>query len=416
MIHWITENLGTGAWEKVEKNPDLCIVDVRDLVDKSGNLPLVIKSKIDEALAHIEKGKKVVVCCDYGMSRSNAIAAGVLAISQDLSLEEAVRKVIEATGETSIKIEVLSVVRNSINTVTRTDKTVSTVSSRRRLLVTGASGFIGSLLIQELRKKFEVLAPSSQNINLIQDTVSLDLLVKEHGIGTIVHLANPRIYTTNESMGISLTILKNVLDICRENQLSLVYLSSWEIYSGYKTKEFIADEYTAPRSGGTYGQTKFLCETLIEHYRKHYGLFCAILRSSPVYGLGSDKPKFIRNFLHKALNHQKIVTHKYLNGFPILDLLYVDDLCTAILVAIERQVEGSINLGSGTATSTTQIAKYIVDFLGAKSLIEHIEIAEYSSNIIMDISYANYVLNWYPKVNLIEGLKTIVDKVLSSST
>ena len=387
MIHWITENLGTGAWEKVEKNPDLCFVDVRDLVDKSGNLPLVIKSKIDEALAHIQKGKKVVVCCDYGMSRSNAIAAGVLAISQDLSLEEAVRKVIAATGETSI-----------------------------RILVTGASGFIGSLLTQELQKKFEVLAPSSQNIDLIRDTVSLDLFVKEHGIGTIVHLANPRIYTTNESMGISLTILKNVLDICRENQLSLVYLSGWEIYSGYKTKEFIADEYTAPRPGGTYGQTKFLCETLIEDYRKNYGLFCTILRSSPVYGLGTDKPKFIWNFLHKALNHQKIVTHRYLNGFPLLDLLYVDDLCAAILAAIERQVEGSINLGSGTATSTTQIAEYIVDFLGAKSLIEHIEIAGYSSNIIMDISYANSVLNWYPKVNLIEGLKTIVDKVSSSST
>lgn len=416
MIHWITENLGTGAWEKVEKNPDLCFVDVRDLVDKSGNLPLVIKSKIDEALAHIQKGKKVVICCDYGMSRSNAIAAGVLAISQDLSLEEAVRKVVEATGETSIKIEVLSVVRNSINVATTTDKTVSTESSRRRILVTGASGFIGSLLIQELQTFFEVLAPSSQNIDLIRDTVSFDLLVKEQSIGTIVHLANPRIYTTNESMGISLTILKNVLDICRENQLSLVYLSSWEIYSGYKTKEFIADEYTAPRPGGTYGQTKFLCETLIEHYRKHYGLFCTILRSSPVYGLGSDKPKFIWNFLHKALNHQKIVTHRYLNGFPILDLLYVDDLCTAILAAIERQVEGSINLGSGTATSTTQIAEYIVDFLGAKSPIEHIEIAGYSSNIIMDISYANSVLNWYPKVNLIEGLKTIVDKVSSSST
>lgn len=414
MIHWITENLGTGAWEKVEKKPNLCIIDVRDLVDKSGNLPLVVKSKIDEAITQLQKGEKVVICCDYGMSRSNAVAAGVLALYESISLEESIRKVIESTGETAIKIEVLSVVRNSINVAT-THQPLSADSSRR-ILLTGASGFIGSLLTQKLQNKFEILAPLRKNIDLTKDTVSLDLLVKESGIGKVVHLANPRIYTTSESMGMSLTILKNVLDICKENQLNLVYLSSWETYSGYKAKEFIANEYTTPRPGGTYGQTKFLCEALIKHYREHYGLFCTVLRSSPVYGLGSDKPKFIWNFLNKALNNQKIVTHRYLNGFPSLDLLHVEDLCTAIVVALERQIEDSINLGSGTGTSTAKIAKYIVDFLDSKSQIEHTEIAEYSSNIIMDISYAKTILGWSPKVSLIEGLKTIVDRTGLRST
>ena len=412
MTRWITEYLGTSAWDQVSQSEGIYLLDVRELVDKGGNEPKVVKSKIDEALAHLQNSEKVIVCCDYGMSRSNAIAAGILTLQENISIEEAILRVIAATGESAIKIEVLSAVRKSL--VSEAQEISSYETNEHQLLITGASGFIGSSLLPKLKQRYEVIAPTSKEINLLKETIALDLLVKEQKINTILHLANPRIYSTNESIGTALVMLKNVLDVCKENGVFLVYLSSWEIYSGYKTSELKADESLAPCPGGTYGQTKFLCESLIEHYRNFYGLSCTILRSSPVYGLGSDRPKFIWNFLNKALCNEEIIPHKYLNGYPMLDLLHVDDLCSAICTAISLQVKTVINLGTGIGTSTTQVAEQIIEYISSKSKIRHNTIAGYTSNIFMDTNKAFSILGWQPEITLSQGLENLVKTQIST--
>jgi nucleoside-diphosphate-sugar epimerase len=345
------------------------------------------------------------------MSRSNAIAAGILAIHDAIGLEEAIRRVLLATGEKAIKIEVLSAVRRALG---EGEAGQRSETAKGRLLVTGASGFIGSAVINDLMRNYDVLTPAHQEIDLKVDTVLLDVLVKEKGIGTILHLANPRIYTTNESLGATLVMLKNVLDVCAENSLSLVYLSGWEIYSGYRGKELRADEALAPRPGGTYGQAKFLSEKLIEQYHTQYGLTHTLLRSSPVYGPGSDRPRFIWNFLQKALRNEVLAPHRYINGFPTLDLLHVDDLRKAICSALERRPGGAINLGTGVATSTTDVAKLIVELVGSKSKIQHLEVEGYASNIVMDIRRAGAVLGWHPAIELRQGLGGLVQSALET--
>ena len=184
----------------------------------------------------------------------------------------------------------------------------------KRLLITGSSGFIGRGLISKIQKKdYLLFTPSREEIDLLQDAVLLDLTVKEKGINTILHLANPRIYTTNKSMGESIVMLKNVLDVCSQNKIRLIYLSGWEVYSGYKSNELWADETLAFCPAGCYGQTKVLCENLIDLYRLKNNLSCLILRSSPVYGIESDRPKFIWNFIYKAKENIEIITHNYIN-------------------------------------------------------------------------------------------------------
>ena len=406
MIRWITENLGTAPWDRLDAPSGVHVLDARDLIDKEGNSPALVKSKIDEALRHLQTGKKVIVCCDYGMSRSNAIAAGILAAYETLEFKQAVQRVISATGEKAIKISVLSAVCQALDE--KREREAAGPDAGRRLLVTGASGFIGSSVMGELQQNYEVVSPTRQEIDLLRDPIALDLLVKERGIDTVLHLASPRVYTSNESMGTSLVMLKNVLDVCAENSLFLICFSSWEVYSGYKTMELQADETLDPCPGGTYGQTKVLCETLLRHYHRRYGVAHTLLRSSPVYGPQGDRPKFIWNFLQKALRNEDIVAHRYLNGFPSLDLLYIDDLRSAILAAIARRVQGAINLGTGTATSTTEVAQRIVEQVRSRSVIRHHEISGYAGNIVMDIRRAGETLGWRPEIDLARGLEDII--------
>lgn len=64
------------------------IVDCRDMLDEGGNPISLYKEKIDQVLEFLKQGKKVVICCGAGMSRSNAIAIGVL-MKRGYDFEEA---------------------------------------------------------------------------------------------------------------------------------------------------------------------------------------------------------------------------------------------------------------------------------------------------------------------------------------
>jgi UDP-glucuronate decarboxylase len=406
MIKWISAYLGTASFDSLGDQQGVRIIDVRDMVDKPGNLPAVAREKISEAVACLKRGEKIIVCCDYGISRSNALAAGILSRFEEIPLNDAIRKVIEATGQEEIKIEVLSAVRSALDDAAEKQRTHK---NGKRVFVTGASGFIGKALIGELQGKHEVFSATRDQIDLNSGSVNLDLFVREHDIDCIVHLANPRIYNSNRAMGESLVLLKNVLDVCRQNQLKLIYPSGWEVYSGYQSSYLLASETLPPQPKGVYGETKYLCELLLEQYRDNYGLEYVLLRSGPVYGGGSEKPKFIFNFLAKAIRDETIVTHKYLNGFPTLDLLHISDLVSALARVIGSDYKSRIHVGSGRALSTNEVARLIVAMTGSRSNIEHREINDYAANIVMDCKLARSALGWQPDVLFEEGLRRIIE-------
>ncbi|MEO5684449.1 MAG: NAD-dependent epimerase/dehydratase family protein [Chitinophagaceae bacterium] len=392
MINWLTENIGTGPYLAIsEISGDFTIIDVRNLVDKDGNKEDEILLKIDEGLNLLNGGKKIVVCCDYGMSRSNSIAAGIIARYQSISFFEAVSLLQKKVPAAGIKVEVLNAVFNAVKTTGFEKK-----NDVPRILITGGGGFVGTMLAKSLDENFFIKSISSKDVDLINNPVLLDVLVKENEINTLIHLANPRIYTLNKAMGDSMVMLKNVLESCRLNDVKLMYVSSWEVYSGYRSNELLADENTPLFPKGAYGETKWLSEQLIQHYNKLFGMKYSILRSSPVYGSSSDKPKFIYNFIDKARKDEKIMTHNYLNGSPTLDLLHIDDFISAMSKCIDFPGNETFNVGSGKLLSTLQIAELIVRRLKSKSVIDSTGINSYYSNIKMDCSKAMKLLSWKP--------------------
>ncbi len=406
MIRWITENLGTAKIEDVNGR-GYSVVDVRDLVDKEGNLNQVILEKIDAVVDLLKQNHKVVICCDYGISRSNAIAIGAIVKCFNYDFDEAVKFVMDKTEEMAIRIDIL----NSVREVLGINKKDNLSTNNKTILITGGTGFIGSALAAKLEKNYDLVMPTRQEVNLLDGPIKLDLIVKNSDVDTIIHLANPGRYATTESMGQSLVMLKNVLDVCKENRLNLLYLSSWVVYSGYNSSCLVASESLPLRPKGTYGETKALCETLVNQYRDLYNLNIYLMRLSPVYGVGSDKPKFIYTFFQKALKHETIFTHKYLNGLPVLDLIHVNDVVSAIECVIKAKPSNlfDLNIGFGVGYSTFDIARMIKEMCSSNSVIMHHEINDFVANIIMDINKAKKVFGWAHQINIKEGLKDIMN-------
>ena len=412
MIHWITENLGTAKRDDVEDDK-YRVVDVRDLVDKEGNSPHVILERINDVLDLLRQNHKVIICCDYGRSRSNAIAIGVIARYFNYNFDKALKYVMKKTRESAIHIGIL----NSVRQVSEINKKDNVPTGGKKILITGGRGFIGSSLAARLGKNYDFVMPTRQEVNLLDGAIKLDLIVKKKNVDTIIHLANPRKYTTTESMGQSLVMLKNVLDVCKENHLSLLYPSSWVVYSDYNSSCLIASESLALRPKGTYGETKALCETLVNQYRDLYGLHLYLLRLSPVYGVGSNKPKFIYNFFQKTSKNETIFTHKYINGLPVLDLIHINDAIGAIdcVLRIKSPNSFEFNIGSGIGCSTFEIAKMIKGLCGSRSKIKHHEINDFVANIVMDISKAKKVLGWCPVIKVKDGLNEIMRYIINET-
>lgn len=402
-VCWITPLLGTAPAEELRSASGIQIIDVRDLVDKAGNRTDAVKEKIMQGVQSLQAGNRTIVCCDYGISRSNAVAVGILVMYEAIPFEAAVRRVLEATGEKEIKVDPLQVVRRALGV----DKKQSQ-HQMRRVLVTGGNGLIGKPTCQKLAEEFDVIAPRRSELDLQLGGTQLDLLVGEREIDCIVHLANPRIYTSNIALGDTLTMLRNVLDVCVARDIKLIYLSSFEVYSGYRTSHLLADESLPLLPKGPYGETKYLAEMLIEHCRRTQGLRCTMLRSSPAYGIGSDRPKFIYNFIDKIKSSQRVVTHRYNNGAPALDLLYIDDLVSALVKAVGSDFSGNLNIGTGVITSTLEIAEILREFLNGKVDIDSITISSDAACIAMDARLASEKLGWQAAIGIKKGLQNIV--------
>ncbi len=405
-IRWITPLLGTAPALLVRQETGMNIIDVRDLVDKAGNRSDAVRQKITEGCESLREGKKTVVCCDYGISRSNAVAVGILAKFESIPFETAVRRVLEATGEKEIKVDPLQAVRRALGGVEERPH-----HDKLRILVTGGTGTLGKPISEKLSKGFEVIAPNRKDLDLQQGGTQLDLIVGESEVDCIIHLANPRVYTSNIALGDTLTMLRNVLDVCVARDIKLIYLSGWEVYSGYRSSYLEADESLPLFPKGPYAETKYLCEMLIEHCRRTQGLRCTMLRSSPVYGVGSDKPKFIYNFIDKIKRNQPIVTHSYNNGLPSLDLLYIDDLVAAVTNTAASDFTGNLNIGTGVITSTHRVAEILRDLLGGRNEIESTLIDSDTACIAMDAGKAREVLGWQPKIGIEQGLQHILSNL-----
>jgi len=400
MIRWIRERLGTAPHDALGEGTWL-LLDARHLVDKGGNPAEPIRKLIEEGTQAYRQGKSVVVACDFGISRSNAIAAGILSLAENKPYDRAVQEVVDATAEREIKLDLVEAVRLALGEV-------RPQADRRTVLVTGATGFIGRYLVARLQDTHRVVGPPKEVLNLQNGAVNLANYCARESIGQIIHLAYPREYTNVAAAASSVMMLRTVLDTCRLLKIRLVFISGWVVFSGYSTEAMVADEATALRPKGVYGETKYIEEMLVDlHYRRG-DVDRSICRLSPVYGPGGQRPRFIQTF-HQAISRKDIVTtHRFRNGRPALDLLYVTDAAEALTAVAAWPKSDVFHFGTGVLHSTAELATIIGNISGYAVRQQEIEIDEFTSNIAFPADKARTLLHWSAKVRVKDGLVNIL--------
>lgn len=412
MITEIKDNIFTGAFEdlhldkRFKKN---VVVDVRNIVDKAGNSLEDINFYAQKALSVHKTNGLVIIVCDMGVSRSRIVAISLLHLL-GMEVEDAIDWVRRVCGNPPINPELLKLIRKP-SIYNNIDK-----QCKNNKIIIGSKGFVGNNISKSLQKKgFETLDLHRGNCDL-GNLFSLVRIFESNPATDIIYSINSKSFHNHNSIGESLQLLKNVAEACKQTSRRLIYISCSVVYSGNAKTSNVLD-YTAyesekPIPCGTYSESKYFAEELIQIYAKNHGLNFVILRACGLYGKGMRTQWIIHKFIQQALNGDNITTHEYENGPPKLEFLYIEDFLKALDLIMSLGTEMTsnriFNIGSGKLFSTYELALNIVHISNSKSEVYKKRIKGMTHNIQTRSSKIND-LGWNPSFSLDDGLTEYIN-------
>ena len=295
---------------------------------------------------------------------------------------------------------------------------------RKRVLVTGSTGFVGSNLVKKLKDlEAEVygLSRSAKGKNNLKASVTefltVDNFIKKNKIDICYHLAAEALVESGQSdpyhtFKSNIEGALNVLESSRKNNLEKVIIASTShVYGDHKPPYL---ERFAPRPSRPYETSKTAIDLIAQSYANTFSLPVLIPRFVNTYGPGDMNmnrliPKTVKSVL-------KGESPKMWGGGARRDYLYIDDVIRAYILLGEANMSKMgknriCNFGSSNIFSVQEIIEKIIKISGKKLRIERIEEerdfeikAQYSS-----WSKAKKVFKWEPKVSIDEGLKNTIE-------
>ncbi|WP_434616936.1 NAD-dependent epimerase/dehydratase family protein [Tabrizicola sp. M-4] len=400
MIRWIVEGkLGTGPAEQ-STPADAIRIDVRHLLDAPGNDPASIEALIRQGVAALHERRTVLVLCDFGVSRSNAIAAGILARYRSIPFTAAIRQVIERTGETEIKVSMIETVRRVLGGEETLPKRGG------RIAVTGGTGMLGSAVIQRLGDRAAAFLGRS-DFDLKDSPALLAARLREEDASTVIHLAHPRIFSNNNALAEALHMQKNVMDAAVAAGATFVLVSCSAVFGKLPMPCKVRPD-AERRPSEIVGIIKLLQEELALHGSTSRGPETKIVRLPALYGAGCARPKFIRNFRDAIIAGRPVRTHRFPLGAAQLELLHVADAATGIVAVAERGTARNYHLGSSNPIATARIAEMSSQALQRPFIHEEIIIEEAGFVPSLDWAETRRELGWFPSRDFAEELPAIL--------
>jgi dTDP-glucose 4,6-dehydratase len=160
---------------------------------------------------------------------------------------------------------------------------------------------------------------------------------------------------------------------------------------------------------GVYDEAKRFAEALTMAYRRAHDINTGIVRIFNTFGprMRSNDGRAIPTFVRQALSGQPMTVTG--DGSQTRSICYVDDLIEGVMRMLHSDLEGPINIGNPHELTVLELAVWIRDLAGSKSEIAFIPRPEDDPMVRQpDISLAQKVLGWSPRVSIEESLKTTI--------
>jgi dTDP-glucose 4,6-dehydratase len=304
--------------------------------------------------------------------------------------------------------------------------------SDRRVLVTGATGFIGSWLTESLVKKnakvtvlvkkdplYHVLDHIKERLNFIQGDIRnkkiISKAVKDQDV--IFHLAaiTQVLYSIEnpaETLEVNLSGTLNILESLRRgSDAFLVFASTDKVYG--EPIYLPIDESHPLSAKSPYDASKVAADRLVYAYHKTYSLKAGIVRwSNTIGGRDSNILRIVPDTIVSLLSSRQPIIRGH--GKHVRDYMYVEDAVSGVLAVAENQkiTDGEVfNLGTENPTTVTEIVNLIVRLMGCKfsPLILNKPTPGEIDKQYLSYKKARKVLKWKPKFNLKQALRLTID-------
>ena len=302
-----------------------------------------------------------------------------------------------------------------------------------RIVVLGASGFLGSHLCDELiARGDEVIGiddlSSSTGLNLKQlESESRFTFLKSditEGIpvrGTVDAVLNfaspaspPRyLETPIQTLRTGSRGTDNALQFALENNARFIMASTSEVYGDPTVSPQVETYWGNVNSIGErscYDEAKRYAEALCMAYWREYQANIGIVRIFNTYGprLDPTDGRVVSNFVCQALQGQNLTV--YGDGSQTRSFCYVDDEIRGILALLDSNERGPINIGNPVEFTMLELAELVLELTGSQSqLVFEALPADDPLQRCPDITLARELLKWEPTVDLREGLRNTID-------
>ena len=293
------------------------------------------------------------------------------------------------------------------------------------ICVTGATGFLGSRLVDQLNQKDVNIFVIGRNVKRLQNKklsnisyIEYDLnnpkiekiLEQIDNIDCLIHLAAYVPKHGNED-DIGKSIQTNILgtmhliDSIGEITKKVIFGSTLEVY-GLPVQLPISENHpTEPLT--FYGASKLSAEKYLNVYLAKTGVKVIILRFTSIYGPREIYERALPNFIRSVIKNENLLI--FGDGQDVRDYLYVDDAVKAIFLAIEKDCEGVFNIASGKTYTKKEVAEKIIRLSGKDLKLVFTHPEHKSTNFTFDISKAENVLSFSPDTDLEEGLSKEIE-------